>query len=75
MSDNVIKFRRNAGSYEGDPVLVLEDAQNAGLSEIIVLGYDSDGKEYMISSIGDGGDILWLLERCKHRVLRGVEDI
>lgn len=35
----------------------------------MVLGYDRDGGEYMASSYADGGTVLWLLERCKARLM------
>lgn len=40
------------------------------LSTVVVLGYDKDGKEYFASSVSDGADVLWLLERCKVNLLQ-----
>ena len=48
---------------------VIDSAMDAGLRCVVVLGYDSDGKEYFASSIADGADVLWLLERLKLRLL------
>lgn len=39
------------------------------LESAIVIGYDKDGDEYFASSIANGGTVLWLLERCKKRLL------
>lgn len=39
------------------------------LESVIVIGYDKDGEEYFASSYADGGDALWLLERCKMALL------
>ena len=35
------------------------------LEGFILAGYDKDGDEFFISTYADGGDALWLLERCK----------
>lgn len=39
------------------------------LEGVVVLGYDADGEEYFASSYADGGDVIWLLERCKKLLL------
>ena len=50
---------------------ILEGAKGK-LDGIVILGYDKDEEEYFASSIADGGEVLWLLERCKI-VLMGME--
>ncbi len=50
------------------PDRVLE-ATKGELEGIVILGYDKDGNEYFASSYADGGDVLWLLERCKQELL------
>jgi hypothetical protein len=52
---------------------VIEGAAEQGLKSVVVLGYDADGDEYFASSIADGADVLWLMERLKQRLL-GVPD-
>ena len=52
---------------------VLDEARAAGLKCTVVLGYDSEGEEYFASSIADGADVLWLLERLKLQLLRTGE--
>jgi hypothetical protein len=52
---------------------VIEGAAEKGLQSVVVLGYDADGDEYFASSIADGADVLWLMERLKQRLL-GVPD-
>ncbi len=52
---------------------VLQTAIDAGLTDVVLAGYDKDGNEYFASSAADGGDALWLLERCKKRLLDGPE--
>lgn len=57
---------------------VLQAAIEAGLARVIVLGnYPAaegapgcDGPTYMAASIASGPDVVWLLELCKHRLLK-----
>lgn len=51
------------------PDRVLEGAAEAKLSGVVVLGYDADGNHFFSSSYADGGEVLWLLEKCKKRLL------
>lgn len=51
-----------------DPDMVLENNKGK-LEGLVILGYDKDGAEYFASTYADGGDVLWLLERCKKMVL------
>lgn len=39
------------------------------LRDVVIIGYDKDGEEYFASSVADGGTTLWLLERCKKKLL------
>lgn len=39
------------------------------LSGFVLAGYDKDGNEFFSSTYADGGDVIWLLERCKLVVL------
>ncbi len=48
---------------------VLRKALEADMQSVVVIGYDSDGEEYFASSLSDGGDALWLIERCKLKLL------
>lgn len=47
------------------PVDIVLDAAKDTLESVIVIGYAKDGSEYFASTLADGGDVLWLLERCK----------
>lgn len=53
---------------------VLEKALGSDLKDVVVAGYTVDGDEYFASSVADGGDALWLLERCKKALLSTPED-
>lgn len=48
---------------------VLRKALEQGLESAVIIGYDRDGDEYFAASIADGGTVLWLLERCKAKLL------
>ena len=45
------------------------DAARDELDSVVLLGYSTTGEEYFASSLADGGDVLWLLERCKTALL------
>lgn len=68
MTDNVILF---PGTTEEDldAARLLHAAIEAELDTVVLLGWDKNGGEYMASTTADGGDVLWLLERCKHRLM------
>lgn len=52
---------------------VLEAAKAAEMQAVIIIGYDADGGEYFASSISDGPEVLWALERAKMRLMRIVD--
>lgn len=39
------------------------------LQGFVIVGYDKEGAEFFSSTYADGGDALWLLERCKMALL------
>ena len=39
---------------------------------VVILGFDTDGKEYFASTYADGGTVVWLLERCKIALMNAV---
>ena len=51
---------------------VLDAASRRQLVDVMVLGYEADGTEYLASSTGDLGTILVLLERAKAKALASV---
>lgn len=68
MTDNVVTL--NMVTRLPIPVdRVLDDAQAAGLTQVIVIGVTADGEEYFASSEADGGNVLWQMERAKKRLL------
>jgi hypothetical protein len=52
---------------------VLEGAIDK-LEGVILIGYDKEGDHYFASTYADGGDVLWLLEQCKQRLLDTVKE-
>lgn len=66
--DNVVKFP-GITRLDVDPERVLEAALGQ-LEGVVVLGLTKDGEEeYFASSYADGGTVMWLLERCKKKLL------
>jgi hypothetical protein len=51
-----------------DPDRVLQKAVGQ-VTAVVVLGYDQDGELYIAASHADGGNLLWLIEQCKHRLM------
>lgn len=52
---------------------VLEGAINAKLQSCFVAGYDENGEMYFASSLADGGDVLWLMEKTKVMLMKITE--
>ena len=69
---NVIPFN-GITRLDLDPDMVLENTKGK-LEGVIIIGYDKDGHEWFASSYADGGDVLWLLERMKLRLLNIEEE-
>ncbi len=66
---NVVNFP-GITTLDTDPYRALDFARNAGLTDVVILGYDSEGDEWFASSVADGAEVLWLLERLKLQLLR-----
>ena len=72
MSDNVIPL---GGITRLDmPVDRVLDAAKEKLHDgdaggVVILGWDKDGGFYFNSSIADGGEVIWLLEKAKLALL------
>jgi len=52
-----------------DPQRVLDAAKNEELEGVVILGYTKDGDIYFASSYADGGEVNWLLDKCKLALL------
>lgn len=51
-----------------DADLTLEHLKGK-LKGFVLCGYDADGNEFFSSTYADGGEALWILERCKMALL------
>lgn len=71
MSNNVIPLN-NITRLDLPPDRVLDGAKGK-MSGLVILGYDTEGNEYFASTYADGGEVLWLLERCKINLLGVIE--
>lgn len=56
------------------PERVLKVALESGMTQVVVLGYTADGEEYFASSVANGSEILWMLERAKLKLLSMPEN-
>ena len=66
----VVKFHPKDAAKDADAVL----EQAAGnFSEVLVIGWDKEGILDARATLGlkDGGDILWLIEAFKHKLMSG----
>lgn len=68
VSNNVI-FLDVPTKLDIDPRRVLEAALDAEMKGVVVIGWSKDGSFYGASSIANGGDVLWLTELLKQRLL------
>jgi hypothetical protein len=64
---------QNVTSLDLPPERLLNAAIEAGPSKVLIIGVKEDGSEYFASSVADGGDVLWMLERAKLKLLQVVE--
>lgn len=68
----IIPFR-GITKLDLDPDTVLDNLKGQ-LEGFVIAGYDKEGREFLGATYGDAKVALWLLERCKARVLDSTED-
>lgn len=73
MSDDNVIILPVVTKLDTTPERVLQAAIDAGLKGAVVLGWDADGAEYFSSSIADGGEVNWLLDRLKLKLLQNAD--
>ncbi|MBP8235855.1 MAG: hypothetical protein KAY22_26525 [Rhizorhabdus sp.] len=44
------------------------------LSALVIMAWDKDGDLYFASTMSDGGEVLWLMEQCKKRLLESAKE-
>ena len=54
---------------------ILRKATEADLKEVFVIGTRQDGSLYFSSSFGDGGNVLWLMEKAKFELMKITGDL
>ena len=64
-----VTYWRGITRHDLPPNRILKAAIDADLKCVLILGFDKEGEEYLASSLADGGDAMWLMERCKMRLL------
>ena len=52
---------------------VLQEALDAGMTEVVICGFDADGVEYFASSCADAGDAGYHLDRAKWRIMTTLD--
>ena len=67
-TSNVVEFD-GITTLDIPPTLILAKAAGAKLKTCVVVGFDEDGQLYFASSVADGGDVLWMFELAKKRLL------
>ena len=67
MKGEVIQFR-GVTRLDLDPDVVLENTKGK-LKSLVIVGYDKDGDYYFSSTIADGGDVLWIIEKLKMQLM------
>lgn len=60
MSDNVVLL--HCTTKLDDPAERVLNGE-AGLDQVVIVGYDKDGREYFASSVADGGQVIYRLQR------------
>ena len=69
MSDNVIPLG-NITRLDVPVERILEAAKTyVDGGGVVVLGWDKFGELYFASSVADGGEVLWLMEKAKKALL------
>lgn len=50
---------------------VIQEIVDSGMTELTVVGYDKDGREFFTGTMADGADVSWLLLRLHHKIVAG----
>ena len=69
----VIEFR-GVTRLDLDPDRVLENSKGQ-LKHFVIVGYDKDDEFYFSSTMANGGDVMWMFEIAKVKLLRVAGEI
>jgi len=72
VTDNLVYFD-GITRLDMPPEKVLHAALDADMEGVVVIGWQ-EGEFYAASSIADGGEVLWLLEKLKQHLLDAHEN-
>jgi hypothetical protein len=70
---DVVKFA-GISRHDLNPDDVLQGAIGK-LDEVVICGFDKDGNQFFASSVYDGGQSLWHLERAKWSLMKITDDL
>lgn len=62
-------------SLDLEPDQVLQKAIEANLTDVVICGYDANGDEYFASSLADGAEVLWILQRSSKSLLEMADEM
>lgn len=68
LADNVSMFP-GISPLDYDPKIILEVSARQDLTEVVVIGWHENGDMYFTSSMADGPECLWLIEKAKLALL------
>ena len=69
----VVQFR-GVTRLDLDPDRVLENTKGQ-LKQFVIIGYGTDDEFFFSSTMADGGDVMWMLEVAKLKLLRIAGEI
>lgn len=58
-----------------EPAQILRGAIAADLDDVLVIGWTAEGELYAASSTADATEHVWLMEKLKHAILSGDDDV
>ena len=57
------------------PDRALEGAADYGLESVVIIGLDKDGEFFFASSEAGSPDVLWFLEKARHRLMTMEDEL
>jgi hypothetical protein len=58
-----------------DSEIIKRFLHRAGIQDFILIGYDRDGVECVVSDLESGADILWHLRRTEHKLMGAADGL
>ena len=57
------------------PEKVLRRAIETGMTEVVICGIAADGTEFFASSVANGADTHWHLQRAMHQLMKQADNV